>query len=169
MGRRGLTWLCLWVSLMFIMFLQASMCHTALGFCTGSLQFPMTDDLDLSLKSYVIPLNLKKRRYTFRRMSHQTHLTLNSLQMFMINHSRYTRHRSLMITATLIPTAVPLLHVNRSHPQFRKSTRVQIVVRTLPAPLRKSLSVTAIISVVTIPIGPDHHQLPIGVQLAVHP
>jgi hypothetical protein len=143
--------------------------HTALGFCTGSLQFPTTDDLDLSLKSYVTPPNLKKRRYTFQRMSHRTHLTLNSLQMFMINDRRYTRHRSLMITATLIPTAVPLVHVNRSHPQFRKSTRAQIVIRNLPGPLRKSLSVTTIISVVTIPIGSDHHLFPIGVQFAVHP
>ena len=141
----------------------------------------MTDDLDLYLKSYVTPPNLKERRYTFQRMSHRTHLTLNSLQMVMINHSRYTPRRSLMIIATLIPTAVSLLVVNHIHQRFRKNMREQIVIRTLHAPLRISISVTAIITTATmemtmatatmviITIGPDHHLLPIGVQLAVHP
>jgi hypothetical protein len=155
-------------------------CPTALGFCTESLQFPTTDDLDLYLKSYVTLPNLKERHYTFRRMSYQTHLTLNSIQMLMINHSRYTPRRSLMIIATLIPTAVSLLLANHNHPRFRRNTREQIVIRTLRAPLRMSISVTAITTItimamtttatmVTITIGSDHHLLPIGVQLTVHP
>ena len=144
----------------------------ALGSCTESLQFPMTDDLDLCLKSYVTPANLKERRYTFRRMSHRTHLTLNSLQIFMINHSRHTPRRSLIIIATLTPTVVPLLLVNHNHPRFRRNMREPIVIRTLHAPLWMSILVTAIITtaimamtmtatMVIITIGSDHH-LPIG-------
>ncbi|KAF8500908.1 hypothetical protein F5888DRAFT_1314279 [Russula emetica] len=142
----------------------------------------MTDDLDLYLKSYVTPPNLKEkeRHYTFQRMSHRTHLTLNSLQMFMINHSRYTPRRSPMIIAIPIPTAVSLLLVNHNHPRFRKNMREQIVIRTLRAPLKTSISATAIITtaimtmtmtatMVIITIGLDHHLLSIGVQLAVHP
>jgi hypothetical protein len=140
----------------------------------------MTDDLDLYLKSYVIPPNLKERRYTFRRMSHPTHLTSNSLQMFMINQSRYILRRSLMIIATLIPTAVSLLLVNHNHPRFRRNMREQIAIRTLHAPLWMTISMAAIITtaimamtmtatMVTITIDSDHHLLSIGVQLAVHP
>jgi hypothetical protein len=55
--------------------------------------------------------------------------------------------------------------------------REQIVIRTLHAPLRMSISVAAIITIaimamtmtaimVIIIIGSDHH---LGVQLAVHP
>jgi hypothetical protein len=66
--------------------------------------------------------------------------------MFMTNHNRYTPHRFLMIIATLILTAVPRLLVNHNHPQFRRSTREQKVVRSLPALLRKfNISMTAII------------------------
>jgi hypothetical protein len=140
----------------------------------------MTDDLDPYRKSYVTPPNLKERRYMFQRMSHRTHLTLNTLQMLMINHSHYTPRRSLMIIATLTPTAVSLLLVNHNHPRFRRNMRERIVIRTLHAPLRTSILVTAIVitsimamsmttTMVIITIGWDHHLLPIGVELAVHP
>jgi hypothetical protein len=140
----------------------------------------MTDDLDLYLKSYVTPTNLKERRYTSQRMSHRTHLTLNSLQMFMNNHSRHTPRHFLMIIATLTPTAVPLLLVNHNHPRFRRNMREQIVIRTLRVPLWMSILVTAITTTATMPmtmtatmviitIGSDHRLLTIGVQLAVRP
>ena len=156
------------------------MCPTALGSCTGFLQFPTTDDLALFPKSYVSPPS-SKRRYMFQRMSHQTRSTLNSLPMIMINHSRYTPHRSLMITATPISTAVPLSLVKRNHPQFRRKARKQKVVRTLPTPLKTSnISVTAIITItivamavsavmVVITIESVHHLLLVGVRLAVRP
>lgn len=153
------------------------MCHTALGFYTGFLPSPMTDVLALSHKNYVTRPSSKKRRYTFQRMSHRTHLTLNSLRMFMISHNRYTPHRSLMIIATLILTAVPHLLVNHNHPQSRRSTREQRVIRTLPAPLRKSsISVTTIITITIIAMAMTTTMviitidLPLtGVQLTVHP
>lgn len=157
------------------------MCFTALGSCTGFLQFPTTDDLALSLKSYVSLPSPKKRRYTFQRMSHRTRSTLNSLPMIMINHSRYTPHRFLMITVTPISTAVPLSLVKRNHPQFRRKARKQRVVRTLPTHLKTSnTSVTAIITItvvamavsvamVIITIESVHHPLLVGVRLAVHP
>ena len=143
-------------------------CPSALGFYTESLQFPMTDDLGLYLKSYVTLPNLKERRYTYPRMSHRTHLTLNSLQMFMTNRSRHTPRHSLMIIATPIPTAASLLLVNHNHPRFRRNMREQIAIRTLRAPLRMSISVTAIITtaimattvtatMAIITIGWDHH------------
>ena len=151
----------------------------ALGFCTESLQFLVIDDLDLSLKSYATPPNLKKRRYMLQRISRRTHLTLNSLQMFMIHHSRYTPRRSLMTIATLIPTAVLLLLVNHN-PRFWRNMREQIATRTLHAPLKKSISMTTIITtptmtmittatMVIITTGWDHRLLPIGVQLVVNP
>jgi hypothetical protein len=152
------------------------MCHIALGFCTGSPQSPTTDDLALSLKSYVTRPSSKKRRYMFRRISLRTLLTLNSPQIFMIKQSSYTPHRSLMITATLIPTAVPLLLVNHKHPRFRRSTREQRVIRPLPAPLRTSnIPVTAIITmfavmvIITIATGSEHRLLLLGVEPTVHP
>lgn len=158
------------------------MCHIALGFCTGFPQSPTTDDLALSLKSYVNPPSSKKRRYTFRRTSLRNHLTLNSLQMSMINQSSYTPRRSLMITATLIPTAVPLLLVNHKHPRFRRNTRERRVIHPLLAPLRTfNIPVTAMITIavmamtmsaamviITIATGSGHY-LHLGVQLTVHP
>jgi hypothetical protein len=157
------------------------MCHTALASCTGFLQFPTTDDLALSLKSYVSPPSLKKRRYTFRRMSHRSHSTLNSLPMTMINHSRYTPRRSPMITAIPIPTVVQLLLISHNRPQFRRKAREQRVTRTLPAPLRTSnISMTTIIiitilamsmitTMVIITIGSGHHLPLIGVRPTGHP
>ena len=158
------------------------MCHIALGFCIGSPQSLTTDDLALSLKSYVTPPSSKKRRYTFRRTSLRSHLTLNSLQMSMINQSSYTPHRSLMITVTLTPTAVPLLLVNHKHPQFRRSTRGQIVIHPLLVPPRtSSIRATAIIpitvmamtmsvamAIITIATGLEHYPH-LGVQCTVHP
>ena len=157
------------------------MFHTALASCTGSLQFPTTDDLALSLKSYVSPPSLRKRRYTFQRMSHRSHSTLNFLPMTMINYSRYTPRHSLMITAIPIQTAAPLLLANHNRPQFRKRMKEQRATPTLPAPLRTSnismttiitttiLAMSTIATMATITIGSVHHLPLIGVRPTGHP
>ena len=125
------------------------MCHTASGFYTGSLQFPQIANLVLSPQSCVTPPNLKNRRYMFQRMSCRTHLTSNSLQMFMTNRRTSSPRLSLTITATLILTAVPLLLVNHSRQRFRRNTRERTAIPTLPAPLMtSSIPMTAIITII---------------------
>jgi hypothetical protein len=135
----------------------------------------------LSLQSYVTPPSLKSRSYTSRRMPRRIHLTSNFLQITMTNRSTSSLHLSLMITATLIPTAVLLSLVNHSRRPFRKSMRERTAIPTLPAPLRtfgiRMISIITITPMVSIMIATmviittalERYPLSIGVQHLGHP
>jgi hypothetical protein len=156
------------------------MCHTALDFCIGFPQFPLTASPVLSLQSYVTPRNSKSKRYSFLQMSRRTHLTLSLLRVFMTNHSPSSPHLSRMITATLIPTAVPRFPVNHTHRQFRRNTKERTVIRTLPDPLRTSnipvititlttMAMTTIVAVAITTTESGRYLHPIGVRHPARP
>lgn len=150
MGRRGLARLCVWVGLMFKQRSPAVLTrYAALGYCTGSLQYPMIANLGHSLRNCKIPLKLKSTRYTSQQIPRQTSLTLNFTPTPTINTNPFTPHLIPMITAIVISTAVLPLTVNYHHQRSQRSTRKRRAIYTLLAPLRTAVVIVIITTTVT--------------------